>query len=212
MQEKNHQSATETNLGTTPISLTPLTAAIPVVGGLSGIIPQQGAIDDEKKELELRLKFAEETHQYVREYIRLADQKATFFFAGATALLAYLHKLELTNIWISNPKSWGLVEMLALVATLGLIFSTIGCLTTVVPRLKGSRRGLIFFAAISEYDTAAEYAADVMKQGQFTLCEAKLKHAYELSVVCKKKYVVLICGQWAGVAGVIATLMLLVIK
>src|ERR1035441_7419098 len=37
-------------------------------------------------------KFAEEVHNYLREYIRNADQKAAFFFAGATALLAFLHR------------------------------------------------------------------------------------------------------------------------
>jgi hypothetical protein len=212
MQEKNHQSATETNLGTAPISLAPLAAVAPVAAGLSGITPQEASIEDQKKEQELRLKFSEETHQYVREYIRLADQKATFFFAGSTALLAFLHKLELTNIWISNPKTWGLIEVLALTATLGLIFSTICCLATVVPRLKGSRRGLIFFAAISEYESAAEYASDVMKQGASALCEARLRHAYELSAVCKRKYSVLICGQWAGAVGVVAILVLLVVR
>src|SRR2546425_224384 len=32
-------------------------------------------------------KFAEEVHNYIREYIRNADQKATSFFAAATAML-----------------------------------------------------------------------------------------------------------------------------
>ena len=212
MQEKNHQSAAETNLGTTPISLKPLTAAVPVAGGNSGIIRHEEPIDDLKKVQEFRLKFAEETHQYVREYIRLADQKATFFFAGATALLAYLHKLELTNIWMSSPKTWGLIEMLALAATVGLIISTICSLATVVPRLGGSRRGLIFFAAIAEYEGAKEYVADLMRQDTTALCEAKLRHAYELSIVCKRKYSTLIFGQWAGALGVLAVLLLLVTK
>jgi len=53
-----------------------------VAAGLSGITPQEASTEDQKKEQELRLKFSEETHQYVREYIRLADQKASFFLCG----------------------------------------------------------------------------------------------------------------------------------
>lgn len=212
MQEKTHQSTTQSDLSTTQISSVLLAEPRPVTTGVSGITPQEVSIDVKEKEQEIRLKFSEETHQYVREYIRLADQKATFFFAGSTALLAYLHKLGLTNIWISNPKTWGLIEILALVATLNLLLSTVACLAAIVPRLSGSRRGIIFFAAISEYESAPEYAAEVMQQGTSSLCEARLKHVYELSVICKRKYSALIFGQWAGAIGVIVMLMLLLVK
>ncbi|WP_291812321.1 Pycsar system effector family protein [Limnobacter sp.] len=212
MQTQNHQSLSGSNLGTTPISVAPLTSRAPGEADASGITPQGSIAQDQKNEQELKLKFSEETHQYVREYIRLADQKATFFFAGATALLAYLSKLGMTNKWLANPKMWGLVDMLAFLATVGLILSAVACLVTVIPRLNGSRRGLIFFAAIREYESAPDYASEVMKQSQSALCEAKLRHTYELSIVCKEKYSVLCWGQWFGAAGVLATLFLLVIQ
>ena len=49
-------------------------------------------------------------------------------------------------------------------------------------------------------------------QNTTALCEAKLRHAYELSVVCERKYSTLIFVQWAGALGVLAVLLLLVTK
>jgi hypothetical protein len=210
MKSQDHQSAFGTSLKTTPISAAPLTSC-PIPGSdTSGITSQESFVQDLKKDQELRLKFSEETHQYVREYIRLADQKAMFFFAGATALLAYLHKLGMTNKWIANPKIWGLLDVLAFLSTVSLILSTVACLATVIPRLNGSRRGLIFFAAIREYESGPDYATEVMKQSPSELCDAKLRHIYDLSAVCKEKYNMLRWGQWLGACGVIATLLLLV--
>jgi hypothetical protein len=189
----------------------PLSARPMSVGEASGIMLQGKTDHVPKKDQEGRLKFAEETHQYIREYIRLADQKATFFFAGATALLAYLHKLGLASKWIVGPATWSLSHVLSFLAIIGLLLSAITCLVTVMPRLKGSKRGLIFFAAISEYDSSNDYVSDFMKQGLPDLCEAKLKHAYELSVICKRKYDMLKWGHWLGAIGLIASLLLLVL-
>lgn len=163
------------------------------------------------KEQEARSKFAEETHQYVREQIRFADQKATFFFAGATALLAYLHKLGMAAGWVENPRSWGIVQVVELVASLGLSLSAISCIWAVVPRLGGTKRGLIFFAAIREFESPSAYAEEVSRHSPRALCEAKLRHAYELAGVCERKYVALKLGQWLGAVGVVATLVLFLI-
>ena len=55
-------------------------------------------------------RFAEELHNYLREYIRNADQKATFFFAGATALLAFLHSQKGTSRWLKDVQTWTVVQ------------------------------------------------------------------------------------------------------
>lgn len=164
------------------------------------------------KELELKLRFADEIHQYVREYIRLADQKASFFFASVTAILAYLHHQGLTTIWLRPPTGWGFNDMVAFAATVGLFVSAVACLATVLPRLYGSKRGLIYFSAIREYDSARDYSNEVIKQSSEDLLDAKLKHAYDLSDICNRKYDVLKWGQWAGAIGVIASLLLLVLS
>lgn len=189
-----------------PLSTQPMS-----VGETLGIKLQQKIGDAPEKDQEARLKFAEDTHQYVREYIRLADQKATFFFAGSTALLAYLHKLGLASKWVIAPGTWGLTNMLSFLASMGLLLSAVACLAVVMPRLKGSQRGLVFFAAISQYSSSSSYLSDFMKQDLSELCEAKLKHTYELSAICKRKYDVLKWGQWLGAIGLIASLLLLVL-
>jgi len=189
----------------------PLSAQSMSIGDASGIMLQRDQGQAPIKDQEGRLKFAEETHQYVREHIRLADQKAAFFFAGSTALLAYLHKVGLASRWFVGPAAWSLAHVLSFLASIGLLLCAIACLVTVMPRLKGSKRGLIFFAAISEYDSSNDYVSEFMKQGLSDLCEAKLKHAYELSAICKRKYDMLRWGQWLGALGLIASLLLLVL-
>ena len=49
-------------------------------------------------------KFSEEVHNYVREYIRNADQKATFFFATLTAIPALI-PIESRSIAASRRSS-----------------------------------------------------------------------------------------------------------
>jgi hypothetical protein len=189
-----------------PLSTQPMS-----LGDASGIMVQGEQGQAQKKDQEGRLKFAEETHQYVREYIRLADQKAAFFFAGSTALLAYLHNVGLATRWLVSPTAWSLAHVLSFLASIGLLLCAITCLVTVMPRLKGSKRGLIFFAAISEYDSSNDYVSEFMKQGLSDLCEAKLKHAYELSGICKRKYAMLGWGQRLGALGLTASLLLLLL-
>jgi hypothetical protein len=181
-------------------------------GEATGIMLKEAQGQDPKKDQEVRLKFAEETHLYVREQIRLADQKATFSFASSTALLAYLHKGGLANRWVVFPNAWSLPHMLSFLATVGLLLCAVACLATVMPRLKGAKRGLVFFAAISAHDGSHDYTSEVMRQSLSGLCEAKLKNVYELSAVCKRKYDMLKWGQWLGAIGLIASLLLLILQ
>lgn len=193
-----------------------------VVKALTDPLPPQSSTDGMKsnsnipltdpKELEIRLKFAEETHQYVRDYIRQADQKATFLFAGSSGLLAYLNALNITNLWMSNPKTWGIIEVLCFIATASLIAGCICCAGTVVPRLKGSKKGIVFFEAIKEYENSAEYACDLLTKKPSQLCEAKYKHIYDLSSICRDKYKSLVWGFRFGMVGAFSTFALLIIK
>jgi len=163
------------------------------------------------KPAELQWKFAEETHQYVREYIRQADLKAAFFFAGATALIAFLYKANLVQRWVKLPTQWLFVDMLSFVATVGLATSVLACLATVFPRLKGSKRGHIYFGAIAEFESRKEYAKDVLQRDIAELIDAKLCHVHDLSVICCQKYSVLKVGEWGGAIGVVAMVVLLLL-
>lgn len=177
----------------------------------NSIRPPELEATEPTKTTELQWKFAEETHQYVREYIRQADLKAAFFFAGATALIAFLYKANLVQLWVKPPMQWLFVDMLSFVATVGLAASVVACLATVFPRLKGSKRGHVFFYAIAEFESRKEYAAGVLQQDIAELIEEKLCHGHDLAIVCAQKYSVLKIGQWAGAVGVIAMVFLLLL-
>lgn len=161
------------------------------------------------KKTDYQWKFSEETHQYVREYIRLADQKAAFFFAGATALIAFLYKADLVQQFVKPPTEWVFVDMLSFVATFGLAISVLACLATVFPRLKGSKRGLVLFSAIAEFESRKEYATDVLQREISELIEAKLCHVHDLANICGQKYTALKIGQYSGAIGVIFMVLLL---
>lgn len=156
-------------------------------------------------------KFADEVHQYVREYIRNADQKAAFFFASATALLAFLHSRETAARWLRAPAGWSLGDTLAFVAMVGLALAAAVLLAVVFPRLRGSKRGIIYFGGIAEYDTSAEYADDVSRRALPDFVRAKLQHGHELANVCRRKYRTLVAGLWIGSVGAGAALLYLLI-
>lgn len=211
MTHQSHQSDTETSLE--PVAATATLTSRPVTAdSTSGIKHLESTKTYQQKELEIRLKFAEETHQYIREYIRLADQKATFFFAGSTALLAYLNSLGFVNSWLTKPSTWRLVDVLACVSTIGLIASAVAFASAVIPRTSGSRRGLVFFGAIAEYENSNQYATDIIKSDLQELYGSKLMHNYDISKVCTRKYGMLKWGQWIGIGAVIAFMLLLVAK
>ncbi len=177
----------------------------------NSIRPPEVEATEPTRTIELQWKFSEETHQYVREYIRQADLKAAFFFAGATALIAFLYKANLVQLWVKPPTQWLFVDMLSFVATVGLAGSVLACVATVFPRLKGSKRGHVSFGAIAEFESRKEYAADVLQRDIAELIEAKLCHVHDLAIVCGQKYSVLQIGQWAGAIGVVGMVFLLLL-
>ena len=154
-------------------------------------------------------KFAEDIHSYVREYIRNADQKAAFFFAATTALIAYLHQRGVAARWLRNIQLWSALDLIAFLAMFGLAIGAATFLFVVFPRLRGSRRGLIFFKAIAEHENSAEYADEVLSRSPAELARAKLQHGYDVAVVCRAKYLLLVIGFFASAVGAIATLLYL---
>jgi pycsar effector protein len=156
--------------------------------------------------LDYRAKFAEETHQYVREYIRLADQKATFFFAGGTALLAFLHRGGASDRWLKPLAVWNLLDAITFVSMAALAVSALISIGVVIPRLGGSRRGYIFFNAIAEHDSGTEYSSAITSLSQTDLVRIKLQHCFDISCVCRRKYEVLRAAVWAGVLGLAGSL------
>lgn len=156
-------------------------------------------------------KFADEAHVYLREYIRNADQKATFFFATLTAILAFLNSQNTPARWLKDVRSWSFVDFLGFLSMFGLAAGAITLLAVVFPRLRGSRRGILFFGAIAECDSSGHYVADVLARSGDDLVLAKLEHCHELSKVCCAKYRTLRAGFWIGCIGVASSLLFLLL-
>ncbi len=199
----------------TELPLPPSAENAPLVSSVRSGEPSSSSIRSSEAEApltkttEFQWKFAEETHQYIREYIRQADQKAAFFFAGSTTLIAFLYKTHLIQIWLISPKQWLCANMLSFAATIGLTASALACLYAVIPRLRGSKRGLLFFSAISEFESKKDYTTDVLQCCVQDLIEAKLNHVHDLADICREKFAVLKIGLWSGAIGVSATVLLL---
>lgn len=155
---------------------------------------------------EARERFAEATHQYVREYIRLADQKASFLFTGATALLAFLYKNQVSSRWLRPIMQWNILDTVAFVAMTALAGGVLLALLVVVPRMSGSRRGFLFWEAIAEYDTGRQYSDELRLLSAATLAQVKAEHCFELARVCRTKYRILRAAIWTGAVGLAASL------
>jgi hypothetical protein len=151
-----------------------------------------------------RADFSYAVHKYVRDNIQLADQKATFFFTGATALLAFLFKNGTSNYWIKPLMQWNVLDITGFVAMAGLSAGALLAISVVLPRLPGSRRGFIFWEAIAEYETAREYSNDLARLSAATLSQSVSEHCYDLSKICRIKYKRLRLSIWFCSAGLAA--------
>lgn len=156
---------------------------------------------------ESRASFAEFTHRYIREYIHLADQKATFFFTGATALLAFLYKSGVSNRWLRPIIQWNILDTVAFISMIALAAGAFLTLMVVIPRTPGSRRGFIFWEAVAEYDSGRQYADELLTLSPATLFQIKTEHCFDLARVCRRKYKVLRIGIWVCAVGVAASLL-----
>jgi hypothetical protein len=148
-----------------------------------------------------RTEFADSVHDYVREYIRLADQKATFFFAGATALLAFLYNKGISARWLKPVMTWNILDTVAFIAMIALAIGAFLSLVVVIPKTRGSKRGFFFWEAVAEYDNGRSYADDISTLSPATLFQAKAEHCFDLSRVCRTKYGMLRLALWFCAVG-----------
>lgn len=185
----------------------PLVTSVPTSRDQSGIT-QAEEVAPSPEDCESKLRFSGEIHQYVREYIRQADQKATFFFAAATALLAYLYNAQLLDMWLKPPSEWFFLDALSFLALAGLSSSVIAFLWTVFPRLGRTAKGIVYFGAIAEWETAEAYTHEFHSQSAEDLLQSRLTHLYALAKICRRKYSTLSVGLWTGLIGVVASVSL----
>ncbi|MFC4761595.1 Pycsar system effector family protein [Dyella koreensis] len=154
--------------------------------------------------------FASESHEYIREYIRNADQKAIFYFSVCSALLAFEHTQNWSQRWTKLPSEWSALDLVTCAAMIGLALAAACFLYVVIPRLGGSPRGLIFFKSVAAYANAEEYVSDVVKRSEADLASEKLRHCHELAKVASSKYTALAAGLRVGGVAILCSLVLLV--
>jgi len=157
-----------------------------------------------------RLRFTEESHQYIRDHIRLADQKAAFFFTAATALLAFLYQNRVSNFWLHRPvMTWNILDVAAFLAMLCLAGAALLALYVLMPRLPGPRRGFIFWEAIAEYQTARQYSDELLVLSEATLAQEKAEHCHTLAGVCSEKFKVLRLAFYVLGVGLVCSIVVL---
>ena len=158
-------------------------------------------------DVQAKLQFAEQTHQYIRDFIKLGDQKATFFFTGATALLAFLYRNGVSARWLRPVMDWNILDVFAFVAMVALAIGAVMALVVIIPRTPGSRRGFVFWEAIAEYDSGRQYADDLAMMSTGSLYQIKAEHCFDLARVCRSKYKFLRFALWIGAIGLAASLL-----
>ena len=159
-----------------------------------------------RPDVEAKGEFAAFAHQYIRDYINLADQKATFFFTGGTALLAFMYNKDVSARWLKPVMQWNILDTIAFVAMAALAAGAFLALLVVIPRTPGSRRGFLFWEAIAEYETGRQYSDDLWLLSGPSLFQVKAEHCYDLAVVCRRKYRMLRCALWTGAVGLAGAL------
>ncbi len=177
-------------------------------GDVSGVVAESEQSDTKK--IDHVDKYAKHLHSYIREYISAADKKASFVFAIGAALLVYLYEKNLAVTWVKAVNTWTLNEGIIFLAIIGLAISCLLSILVVVPFLKGSRRGFVFWDSIAEFSNSSEFSNELFKLGDSQLTEEILRHSYELSRVCKRKYLLLNWSLRVGAVGAICTLLVLV--
>ena len=152
--------------------------------------------------------FACETHKYIRDFINNADTKAYQYIAFASGLLTYMHINYKIASFVAKPlKEWCSLETLCL---LGLIFCLIFAISVVFPSLKGSKKGIIFFNSVAEYESYNEYIGDVLKKDDQEITGEYLRHIHELSKICTTKFKRLMVSYCCGIVGLIAWLFIII--
>ncbi|MFC4309095.1 Pycsar system effector family protein [Steroidobacter flavus] len=149
-----------------------------------------------------------EFHQgYVSNYIQFADTKAAWIFAIAAGLVVYiLDKNDLKTLLCppdQNLYLWALVATAAL-----LIASAVFSFLVVLPRLPASGEGIVSFFSVAKKPSADSYVREIASMTDAALTEARLKHSYTISGVCRRKYAHLRCAFITGMLGLAGTALL----
>jgi hypothetical protein len=144
---------------------------------------------------ETHAQFAESVHSYIREYIRVADQKAAFVFTISAAVLGFVFKDAKPQRWLFLGR-WPAGNLVVLASIILLSLSCILSIGVVIPRLRGPRSGFVFWNAIAERPSGDQYATEILKLSSLELIRVKLEHCRDLAMYAERNI-----GCWCGPHG-----------
>lgn len=156
--------------------------------------------------------FASFHEQYVRHYIQLADAKAGLSFGLISAVLGYLVSKDEIQTLILEPACSAQFGVAAI--TILLLLAAAACAFAVIaPRLSSpTGEGIVFFGAVAQRASGNDYVADVASRSPAELTALRLKHCFDTSKVCDRKYGLLKAAIWLALPGLffaLATVLLL---
>lgn len=151
---------------------------------------------------------------FLEEGIKLADQKAGFFFAITTGLLALLYGKEvhydLLTVSITN---WTILSYVILLSTTLLLISTILSFFVIKPRRSSLKRDkLLYWEFAVQFKSAEEYARRMMLLNPDETIRELLQHNFDRLVICNRKYRILRHAMSTALAGMILSIISLIWK
>lgn len=178
-------------------------ATSPVERGLSVTAPG-GAEDGDLRG------FLWNAHTYVNEYIRFSDAKAGFVATLAGALLGALFSAKAHEMFLKVPV-WTSFSWLSVTSFVLLLLSILLSVFSIRPRLWSAQpRGYIFWGGVTAHDSQETFYASLKQQSASALTEQVAHHFYNLSLVCRSKYLWVSLSILAGsVGGLLGAVVLL---
>lgn len=151
--------------------------------------------------------FASFHEDYVRHYIELADAKAGVCFGLMSAVLGYLVSQDKVQAIIISP-AWTAQFGIVLSSVLFLIAAT-GCAFAVIaPRLSSvTGEGIVFFGAVAKRKSGDDYIREITACSESEMTAIRLKHCFDVSKVCARKYGFLKAAIWLTLPGLGLTML-----
>lgn len=207
--QDSSQSRESTPLRESPEQQPP--TVVPVHGSPPGIVAVDAQLLQRPSEGEAN-ELPTFVHQYLRDFITFADQKAAFTFAASAGLLAYLESKSVTDSFTKPLASWRAGEWIGSAAFLLLIACALLAAGVVVPRLRGqSATGLIYWEDIRSYFEPGAYVNAVEGASRAAARAEVLRHSFVLAGICRTKYKMLDWSLRIGFMGAVATATLLLV-
>ena len=152
-----------------------------------------------------------QSHNYIGEHIKLADQKAAFFFAITTGILALFYDKGIHTNLLRSIGAWGFLDFIGALSIILLIMSTLLSFFVVKPRLRASvTMGLVYWESVRKFPTPDAYSQRMLQLSRKDVIEELFQHHFELSGICGRKYRLLNYSMGTALAGMFLSIVSLI--